>query len=163
MDSSERIDPAESILRRTVHVSSVPAGSSEPEIRALFENFGNIQQVKLDKAPKSDDLIAFVQFTNDEGSIDALRTQSVHFRDRLLRVSPSRVTIDVIPPIDAVFGKPMTVGRHVMAVNPSVLTAERAQRREDALKAVDAAAATIKKNISNRIGGDVFQGDFSSQ
>lgn len=162
MDSSERVDPADSILRRTVHVSSVPVGSSENEIRALFENFGNILQVKLDKAPKADDLIAFVQFTNDEGSIEALRTQSVHFRDRVLRISPSRVTIDVIPPIDAVFGKPMTVGRHVMAVNPSVLTAEKAQRRDNALKAVDIAAATIIKSISDRIGRDVSQGDFSS-
>lgn len=106
--------------------------------------------------------MAFIQFASEDASLEAIRLQNVPIRERTLRITPSKITIEVIPPTDAVFGKPMTVGRHVMAVNPSILSADRSKRREEAMKAVDLAAADVVRQISERLGVDISTSDHSA-
>jgi RNA recognition motif-containing protein len=153
MDSPNHNNPMDSILRRTIHVSNVPSLTSESEIRQLFQNFGDICQVKLDETEVPENKMALVQFASDEAAFDSMRVRNISFSNTSLRISPSKITIDVIPPTDAVFGKPMTVGHHVMAVNPSNISHDKFRKREEAMKAVDLAASKIEKSLAERANG----------
>ena len=142
----------ELVLKRTIHVANLPEGFRENDINTLFETFGTVSSSKVDKKPGDSTYMALVQFYDESSAQDALRCSRVHFKGSLLPVTPARTTIEVIPPTDAVFGKPMTVGRHVMAVNPSKYSHSQQNRREATMKKVRAAEARILLNIAERTG-----------
>lgn len=141
----------ESILKRTVHVSNLPVQLAEEDVSELFAAFGSVNSVRIDKCPNQDLNMALIEFVDSTSANDALSRARINCAAHVLVVKPSQITIDVIPPTDVVFGKPMTVGRHVMAVNHSMSTTAQRLKRETAMRSVKKAAVQILQNISKRI------------
>lgn len=149
------LDHGELVLRRTIHISNIPADTTEDQLRQEFNRFGPVERLSFDKAEADELRMAFVQFGSEEAASEAVRFSRVHFMGQSMRITHSRITIDVIPPTDAVFGKPLTVGRHVMAVNPSLNRHRSLSRRVDAIAAASRAAATVLQAIATRTGVEI--------
>lgn len=152
MDAFHPTNHADLILKRTIHISNVPTDVTPEELESIFSTHGEVIKVKLESSPKDGQHMAFVQFESEEAARDSLTRPSLTLGDKLIRITPSRVTIDVIPPTDAVFGKPITVGKHVMAVNPSKMSNSAISRQESTLRAVHQAAVSVLQAISERTG-----------
>lgn len=150
MDGLGHFDHSELVLRRTVHISNIDNQATESDLMEVFASCGTVERVHFDKAESDPLRMAFIQFSSDHSAQQAVRMSRTTVRGSTIRVSPSRVTIDVIPPTDAVFGKPLTVGRHVMAVNPSSDRGRGVARREAAYDAASQAASEVLLSISNR-------------
>jgi hypothetical protein len=149
-----KIDHEEVILRRTIHVLDVPETLSDSDLSNAFISCGKIEQLRFEKS--ADGLrMAFVQFHSEEAANAAVRVSKWNVHGHSLRVSFSRITVDVIPPTDAVFGKPITLGRHVMAVNPSLNRHRMAQKREACFHASCKEAANVLEAIAKRTGWHV--------
>ena len=155
MDGVGNVDHAELVLRRTIHIANVPEEVTEDNMRHLFDRFGVIDRFFFDKADGDELRMAFVQFSSEEAASEAVRLSRVSLMGVSMRITHSRVTIDVIPPTDAVFGKPLTVGRHVMAVNPSQTRHRSLARRDEAIAAASRAAADVLQAIAARTGFEV--------
>jgi hypothetical protein len=142
----------ESVLRRTICITEVPEWTTEESLVGALDKYGEIQYLRLDSIPGSTQKVALVQYA-DEGAAEAAIVR-IHLQldGGNVRVGRSSITIEVIPPTDAVFGKPMTVGRHVMAVNHS---RDQRGRKTDhtrkVQKAREAAVAVLQK-LSRKTG-----------
>ena len=155
MEAISNLDHSELVLRRTVHISNVPENADEDMIRECCGQFGSVERVHFDKADAEDLRMAFVQYTIEDGASSATRSGRLTLMGRSMRISPSRITIDVIPPTDAVFGKPLTVGRHVMAINPSQNRHRAIAKRDAAAESASHAAAGVLEAIATRTGWQV--------
>jgi len=143
----------ESVIRRTICVYSVPPGFSESDLVAPFQAFGEIQYIRLDPVPRKHESVALIQYSSEEPAHDAVSRIQLRVGDSVLRIMPSSITIEVIPPTDAIFGKPLTIGRHVMAVNPSLRDHRvTSERRHRSMAKVSEAAIRVLKNVSDRTG-----------
>jgi hypothetical protein len=148
MSASGGISIEDSILRRTVCIEPVPVEICDDDLLQAFACHGDVVNVKIVPLEKKSTLMALVQFSMEDGAQSACRDPKLNIRGVVGRITPSRVTIDVIPPVDAVFGKPMTVGKHVMAINPS--KHDTTTQREYIMKQVSSIAAKILVDISKR-------------
>ena len=149
MDSG-RFNLEDTVLRRTVHIANVPLSIESADVLDALANCGVIEKVHFDQARDQPSKLALVQFTDENGAFEAMKLSTVYLMGQPCRVSQSRITIDVIPPTDAVFGKPLTVGRHVMSVNPSAHSGSAVARRERAFEAACHCAADILEEIAGR-------------
>jgi hypothetical protein len=147
----------EAILRRTVHLTNIPEALSEEALREFLSSFGEITAMRVDTPSGGQGLMALIQFSDESAALALLNSHLLKLSGAFLRVSPSRITIDVIPPIDAVFGKPMTVGNHVMAINPSRASGRLAGKTRDVMHKVDRAAYEVLQGISKRTGWQIPQ------
>ena len=109
----------ESVIKRTVCILGLGLNTGEQDVITSVEALGQIQYVRVDPNSSGTEKVALVQYEDEQSAEDLVRQVNVRVVDRICKVRPSSITIEVIPPTDAVFGKPMTVGRHVMAVNIS--------------------------------------------
>lgn len=159
MDTVTNLDLEETILKRTIHVSNVALDSSESEIMSQLHSCGEIERILFDRSEGQPTKMAFVQFKSESGAIEAMRLSRLYHRGENMRITQSRITIDVIPPTDAVFGKPLTVGRHVMSVNPSVNTGLSVEKRERSFRSSCQAAIKVLEAISSRTGWEVPEGE----
>ena len=159
MDTATYLDLEDTILRRTIHISNVPHESSDSEIVDQLHSCGEIEKILFDRNEGQSTKMAFVQFKTESGAAEAMRLSLLFIRGERSRITQSRMTIDVIPPTDAVFGKPLTVGRHVMSVNPSVNTGLSVERRERSFRSSCQAAAKVLEAISSRSGWEVPAGE----
>ena len=107
----------ESVIRRTVCVIGLGSDAVEQDVIDSLRGFGEIQYVRMDAVNGGGDKVALVQYADEKSAEELVRQVQIRILDRVVRLRQSSITIEVIPPTDAVFGKPMTVGRHVMAVN----------------------------------------------
>jgi hypothetical protein len=153
-----QLDLEYQVLRRTVHVAGIHVSASEDEIRTVFSDCGEIDKLRLDQASNEPTKMCFIQFADDIGASNALHYGELSYRGRRMRITQSKVTIDVIPPTDAVFGKPMTVGRHVMSVNTQVLRGSAKAKREHSLRDFCEATAKILLRISQQTGHSIPDG-----
>lgn len=142
----------ESILKRTIYIATLPEHVSEDDLMKTFLAFGSVQTFKVDRRSGDYPRMALIQFVDEQSAYDALRCSRIYCGDSVLVAALSRVTIEVIPPMDAVLGKPMTVGRHVMAVNPSKINSSQQRKREDCMKRVKLAANKISDRIYRELG-----------
>jgi RNA recognition motif-containing protein len=146
-------DLEESVIRRTIYVSNLPEAIAESDIISEFQIFGEIQYIRVDKVHHKTENMALIQFSAEESARHAILRTQMRIQGQSARIMPSSITIEVIPPTDAVFGKPMTVGRHVMSVNPSSrdhrVTSEKRRRTMDKVRK---AAVEVLENICARTG-----------
>jgi RNA recognition motif-containing protein len=159
MEGGARFDHSELVLRRTVHISDIDGSMNEKDLLHLLSPFGPVERVHFEVEEAEQTRMALVQFQSEEVASQAIRASRLTFKGSSMRISPSRVTIDVIPPTDAVFGKPLTVGRHVMAVNPSHSRGRTSALREAAYEKACHAAADVLVSISERTGWPVPAGE----
>lgn len=159
MEAGTRFDHSELVLRRTVHISNIDQTFDEEDLLHVLSSCGPIERVHFDLTEPDQQRMAFVQFQTEQAASQAVRMSRIVVNGLTMRISPSRVTIDVIPPTDAVFGKPLTVGRHVMAVNPSHGRGRSTARREAAYDAACLAAADVLLSISDRTGWRIPEGE----
>lgn len=155
MNAMSNLDHSEVVLRRTIHISDVPVDATEVELMQILGHLGSIERIHFDKADGEINKQAFVQFSSEHDAVEAVRLGRMSIHATIMRISHSRITIDVIPPTDAVFGKPVTVGRHVMAVNPSENRHKTLAKRDEALGEASKAAARVLESISARTGWEV--------
>jgi hypothetical protein len=153
------INLEEGVLRRTVHIGPLTPTFNESRIRETFSRYGEIAAVRMDSSIVDGSVFALIQFVDDNAVIELLRLSQVKVEGHSIRITVSRITIDPIPPTDAVFGKPMTIGNHVMAINPSRVTGYNSHRRERAMKAVKQAASRLLVGISRRSGWVIPDGE----
>jgi RNA recognition motif-containing protein len=154
MDSG-RFNLEDTVLRRTVHIANVPPSIEAADLLDALTNCGVIEKVHFDQAHDQPSQLALIQFADENGAFEAMKLSTVYLIGHPCRVSQSRITIDVIPPTDAVFGKPLTVGRHVMSVNPSVHSGSTVARRERAFEKACQRAAHILDEIAGRTNAHV--------
>lgn len=114
----------------------------------MFALSGDVVNVRIDTVPRTESTMALVQFSKDEAAENAIRNSKVALRGVIGRVTASRCTIDVIPPVDAVFGKPMTVGRHVMATSHG--REDYRESKESAIQKSRRVIAKVLLEISHR-------------
>lgn len=147
----------DSILRRTVCIEPVPVDICDEDLLQASACHGDVVNVKIVPLEKKSTMMALVQFSTEDGAQTACRDPKLNIRGVVGRITPSRVTIDVIPPVDAVFGKPMTVGKHVMAINPS--KHDTTSQREYIMKQVSSIAAKVLVDISKRTNWEIPDGE----
>jgi|LauGreDrversion4_2_1035121.scaffolds.fasta_scaffold48906_4 hypothetical protein len=152
----------ESVIRRTICVTEVPETSTEQSIVDALDKYGEIQYLRVDAVPGSSRKVALVQYAEEGAAETAIGSVHLNLNGVIVRPRRSSITIEVIPPTDAVFGKPMTVGRHVMAVNHS--REQRGRNSEQKRKSQRAreAAAAVLEQVSRRTGWEIPDGAINS-
>lgn len=155
-------DLEQSVINRTVALLELGGDTTEQDILEVLGTFGEIQYIRLDSVAGSSTKVALVQFVDESVAQNLVRKTQIRIRSEPARVRQSAITIEVIPPTDAVFGKPMTVGRHVMAVNLS-----RDQRTNDSelrakTRRVRESIRTVLHKISSTTGWTIPSGAFEN-
>ena len=95
-------------------------------------------------------LVEFVSLENAERLISLARI-NVHGFD--VQVSRSLRTCSPCIPPDVVFGKPLSIGLHVMATNPTNITGALRMNRENSLKRVSTEVNYILSRLSRTTPG----------
>ena len=142
----------ESVIRRTICVTEVPEASTDQSIVDALDKYGEIQYLRVDAVPGSSRKVALVQYADESATDAAIGAINLSLDGFKVRCRRSSITIEVIPPTDAVFGKPMTVGRHVMAVNHSREQRSRNSDQQRKGQRAREAAASVLEKVSRRIG-----------
>ena len=152
----------ESVIRRTVCVTGLGAAVSDEDVMKSFETFGEIQYVRVDLKSSGDEKVALIQYKDEHVVDELIRKVQIRALDGVCRVRPSSITIEVIPPTDAVFGKPMTVGRHVMAVNISKESRGRDAQLPQKVRRSHDAILSVLERISASSGWHISQSTIDS-
>ncbi|EER06445.1 RNA-binding protein, putative [Perkinsus marinus ATCC 50983] len=144
----------EMILKRTVYVSGLANQVTLEEVRGMFGHFGEIKESSIDVSPYDQCQFALVEFQNEAAAQEAIRVGEIPYRGRVVRVEKSKETVKLYPPTDVVFGKPMTIGRHVTPLLPgnpgSQISGAMRTRRDELIDLVGEAAMQIEDWLESR-------------
>ncbi|KAF4727226.1 hypothetical protein FOZ62_005159, partial [Perkinsus olseni] len=144
----------EMILNRTVYVSGLANQVTLEEVRGMFGHFGEIKESSIDVSPYDQCQFALVEFQNEAAAQEAIRVGEIPYRGRVVRVEKSKETVKLYPPTDVVFGKPMTIGRHVTPLLPgnpgSQISGAMRTRRDEIIDEVGEAAMQIEDWLESR-------------
>ncbi|KAF4658084.1 hypothetical protein FOL47_008191 [Perkinsus chesapeaki] len=148
-DSGEEL-----ILNRTVYVSGLANQVTLEEVRGMFGHFGEIKESSIDVSPYDQAQFALVEFRNEAAAQEAIRVGEIPYRGRVVRVEKAKETVKLYPPTDVVFGKPMTIGRHVTPLLPgnpgSQISGAMRTRRDEIIEEVGEAALQIEDWLESR-------------
>jgi len=121
------------------------------ELRTIMETFGTIARLSLDMTISGK--FALVEFLQIESAEEAIICGQFIHEGCTFRIVRALRTAVVYTPHDVVFGKPMAIGRHVMAVNPTLVTNSILGQREQCLRRVDYEIKKIMGRISSFLPG----------
>lgn len=138
-------------LRRTVCIKDLPILISEEKLLISMSDYGVIERICTDFSTAGK--FALVEFAEECSAKDFLNSHSVNIDGRLFPVSAALRTSVVYNPHNVVFGKPIAIGRHVMATNPTLLTNSIITRRQRILRDVENEISKILNRISQDLPG----------
>lgn len=77
-------------MSRTIYVGNVSAAIDENSLRALFQHFGAVTEVRIAGQPNYNSKYAFVEFQTEQQALQALSLNGLHLADRDIRVSMAK-------------------------------------------------------------------------
>ncbi len=125
---------AEAGLRRTVYLEGLSVSTTADDFGSLLNKLPGVTEHEMGESADGKGKFALLEFERVQDAESLLLRVDLSVRGRLLRVAPSKRTVVAYTPSDVVFGKPMTIGRHVMAVNPTNVTSALREKRERSMK-----------------------------
>eukprot|EP00873_Tetraselmis_striata_P005998 jgi/Tetstr1/426262/TSEL_016581.t2 len=81
------------LLSRTVYVGNLSSAIDEASIRALFQHFGTVTEVRLAGQPNYQTRYCFVEFQTPEQAMQALSLNGLHLADRDIRVNIAKQSL----------------------------------------------------------------------
>ncbi|KAL3630747.1 Poly(A) RNA polymerase cid13 [Castilleja foliolosa] len=98
MNSRTSMAQRDDVIRRTVYVSEIDHQVTEEQLAALFINCGQVVDCRVCGDPNSVLRFAFVEFTDEEGAINALNLSGTMLGYYPVRVLPSKTAIAPVNP-----------------------------------------------------------------
>jgi RNA recognition motif. (a.k.a. RRM, RBD, or RNP domain) len=141
----------DTILRRTVFVGDLPMNVFKEDIELPLEQFGPIAKLALDMTAAGK--FVLVEFRDEAGAEEAIMSGQFCINGTRHHITKALRTAVGYTPHDVVFGKPMAIGRHVMAVNPTLVTSALISKREQSLKSVNYEVQRTLARISTFLPG----------
>ncbi|KAH7843205.1 hypothetical protein Vadar_013842 [Vaccinium darrowii] len=98
MNSRTSLAQQEEVIRRTVYVSDIDHQVTEEQLAALFINCGQVVDCRVCGDPTSVLRFAFIEFTDEEGAMNALSLAGTMLGYYPVRVLPSKTAIAPVNP-----------------------------------------------------------------
>ncbi|KAL1218160.1 Polyadenylate-binding protein-interacting protein 13 [Cardamine amara subsp. amara] len=99
MNKSTNLAQNKDVIRRTVYVADIDQHVTEEQLASLFLSCGQIVDCRICGDHKSILRFAFIEFTNQEGAMSALRKSGTLFGSHPLKVHLSKTAIAPINPM----------------------------------------------------------------
>ena len=132
-------------------VRSIPMACSQEDLRDCMESFGTITRVTIDVSLSGK--FALVEFADVASALDGVSTGRLVISGETCDISGSSRTAILYTPSNVVYGKPIAINRHIMAVNPSQRTSAVGTKRQIIMRDVQGVVQRALARISLTLPG----------
>ncbi len=138
----------EARLLRTLCIRNIPAGLSDEEIKTHI--YRNLMAKDIFLGEMSDGRFCLFQVQNTAVASEIMKIPTRRIGNYSMNIEAALRTINSYVPHNVTFGKPLSIGQHVMAANPVKFSSAALSQRSRIMFKVDRIAFKIIDSLGSK-------------